>query len=551
MILVVAWDGACFDVVRPLLDAGELPVLASLLEQGASRELESTVPAVTFPAWSSFLTAAGPDHHGLTDFTMRDGYAVRFMNATHRRLPTIFSVLDAAGRSCASYAVPCTYPPDPIDGLVVCGFDTPLGTGRAAGRTHPTELAARLEARYGGLAVDGPQQSKIEAGWHEAALAQMREEIALRTRIVAELLREPGRDWDLFMVHYGESDTVSHQFWQFADHASPRHRSDGPSDAMAEVYRLLDRSLGELIAALPDDASVVLLSDHGSGGASDRAIYWNRWLAEKGWLSFGAGGAGAMRLARRAALGLLPTRLQATLFESLPGIAGRVESGCRLGGINWSRTRVFSEELNYFPALWLNRRGREPQGVVDPCEVEDTISELRADLEGFTDPFDGEPVVKRILRREEIYEGPFACRIPDLILELREPDGYSYAGASSRGGAEAETMRRLRPEEMTGARGTTMPGAHRPAGLCAMRGPRVRPGRYPMGTLADAGATVLALEGVATAQGADGRPWSDLLLSGDSELEPASAAPVPPSANYDPADEQEVARRLRALGYVE
>ena len=66
MILVVAWDGACFDVVRPLLDAGELPVLASLLEQGASRELASTVPAVTFPAWSSFLTAAGPDHHGTT-----------------------------------------------------------------------------------------------------------------------------------------------------------------------------------------------------------------------------------------------------------------------------------------------------------------------------------------------------------------------------------------------------------------------------------------------------------------------------------------------------
>ena len=130
MILVVAWDGACFDVVQPLLDAGDLPVLASLIAGGAARELESTVPAVTFPAWSSFLTASGPDRHGLSDFTIRDGYTVRFMNATHRRLPTLFVLLDRAGRRCASYAVPCTFPPDAINGLIVCGFDTPLGGGR-------------------------------------------------------------------------------------------------------------------------------------------------------------------------------------------------------------------------------------------------------------------------------------------------------------------------------------------------------------------------------------------------------------------------------------
>jgi predicted AlkP superfamily phosphohydrolase/phosphomutase len=554
MILVVAWDGACSDVVLPLLDAGQLPVLASLIAKGAAREVESTVPAVTFPAWSSFLTAARPDHHGLTDFTLRDGYNVRFMNASHRRLPTMFAQLDACGLKCGSYAVPCTYPPEPIDGVVVCGFDTPLGGGRLTRRTHPPELGSRIVARYGSLAVEGPQQSRIEAGWHDRALAQMKTEIELRTDIVVDLLREgrSGRDWDLFMVHYGESDTVSHQFWQFADSDSPRYRSDGPGDAMADVYRSMDRALGRLVAALPADASLMIISDHGSGGASDRVIHWNRWLADRGLLTFATrSGSGAMRLARRAALGLVPTAMQATLFESLPGLAGRVESGHRLGGIDWSATRVFSEELNYFPALWINRCGREPQGIVGEDEVADLIAELRVQLAAFVDPFDGAPVVTRVLEREEVYDGPFSDRVPDLILELRNPDGYSYAAASSRAGGEIEPLRRLRDAEMTGARGTTMAGAHRARGLCVMYGAGVRPGLYPPGSLHDAGASVLAMAGVAVPVGADGKAWNELLEHPQGSLVPTSTPAAGEIRDYDASEAEEVARRLRALGYVE
>jgi predicted AlkP superfamily phosphohydrolase/phosphomutase len=552
MILVVAWDGAGFDLVRPMVEAGDLPVLASLLAEGASRELESTVPAVTFPAWSSFLTAAGPDRHGLTDFTRRDGYSVRFMNATHRRLSTMFALLDGVGRSAASYGVPCTFPPDDIDGLIVCGFDTPLGGGRLGQRSHPLEMAPQLEARYGGLAVDGPQQSRIEIGWHDRALRQMQREIVLRTDIVTDLLRERRFGRDLFMVHYGESDTVSHQFWQFGDARSPRHVAEGPSEAIGEVYRALDRALGRLLAALPENSSVMVVSDHGSGGASDRVIHWNRWLADHGWLEFSAsGGSAAMRLARRAALALIPPAVQAGLFKSMPGIVGRVESSARLGGIDWNRTRVFSEELNYFPALWLNRRGREPQGTIDDGDLDRTVEQLRADLKSFVDPFDGQPVVSRVLRREEIYDGPYAESVPDLVLELRDPDGYSYAAASSRGGRETESLRRMRPDEMTGARGTTMPGAHRRRGLCVLHGCGVRPGRYAVGSLADAGATVLALAGVRVPQGADGRPWDDVIRVPDVALDESEAMQPSEVREYGDAEAAEVARRLRALGYVE
>src|SRR5262245_27251329 len=127
MLLVVAWDGACFDVLDPLLAAGRLPTLAKLLLRGASREVVSTTPAATFPAWSTFATAANPGRHGVTDFTVRHGYAVRFLNSSHRRLPALWTLLSERGARVGIYALPVTYPPDPLNGVMVCGFDTPLG----------------------------------------------------------------------------------------------------------------------------------------------------------------------------------------------------------------------------------------------------------------------------------------------------------------------------------------------------------------------------------------------------------------------------------------
>ena len=89
----------------------DLPTLASLIAGAAVRNVESTWPAVTFPAWTTFLTAADPDLHGVTDFTIRDGYSVRFVGAGERRLPTIFRRMSEAGGRVGLYAVPATYPP--------------------------------------------------------------------------------------------------------------------------------------------------------------------------------------------------------------------------------------------------------------------------------------------------------------------------------------------------------------------------------------------------------------------------------------------------------
>lgn len=553
MLLIVAWDGACLELLEPWLAAGALPTLARLMRAGATRDLRSTIPPVTFPAWTSFMTAASPARHGITDFTVREdgGYRIRFVNASYRRLPTIWALLSAAGRRVGVYAMPATYPAEPLNGLQVSGFDTPLGPGFGAGFSEPAGLARTLIARYGSLAVGGPSQARITDGWHARALAEMLDSVRLRTTIVCELLGS--HDFDCFAVHYGEPDTAAHHFWQFHDARSPRYRSDGPADGIFSVYRELDAALARLLETVGDDADILLLSDHGSAGSSDRVIFWNRWLADNGWLGFRRGTAvhGLGRALKAGALRWVPGALQGRLFRRFEKAAAGTESATRFGGICWDKTIVYSEELNYHPAFWFNLRGREPEGIVDAADIPRLTRELAGALVSLRDPFDGGPVVQAVHSRAELFQGPFAAQAPDLVAELRRPDGYAYAAASSRAGREPACVRMLREDERSGSRGTVMSGCHDPVGMCVASGPSIVAGRYGRGELRDAGATVLALHGLAGAPGADGRAWTDMLAVDDALLcapKPTrlETGPVP----YSEDESAELGERLRALGYL-
>ncbi|TMB58953.1 MAG: hypothetical protein E6J60_03140, partial [Deltaproteobacteria bacterium] len=395
-LLVIGLDGATLDLVRPWAAAGRLPALARLMAAGAWGPLRSTVPAATFPAWTSLVTGVNPGRHGVLDFTERvpGTYRVRFVNGSYRRVPALWTRLSAAGRRVAVLTVPATYPPEPTCGVMVSGFDSPLATAIDGSFVHPRALYRDIQRAVGRVPFADFQEVTTGPGWHARALARLLDGVERRTRLATWLLAR--ERWDALMVVFGESDTVAHHFWRFHDPRSPRHAPGPFAGAIARVYEALDRAVGALLAAAPPDTAVAVVSDHGSGGASDRVVHLNRRLAACGLLALRPAARGRVaRLVRAAALRAVPAGLQGSLVRRAPAAAGRLEGLHRLAGIDWRRTVAYSEELDYHPSVWLNLRGREPEGAVAPGAYAATRERVAAALATWRDEA-GRPVVERV-----------------------------------------------------------------------------------------------------------------------------------------------------------
>lgn len=548
-LLVIGLDGATLDLVEPWARAGRLPNLARLMNDGAWGPLRSTLPPATFPAWTSLTTGLNPGRHGVLDFTERvpGTYRVRFVNGSRRRVPALWTRLSAAGRRVAVITVPATYPPEPVAGVMVSGWDTPLTTEIDGSFVYPRALHDDIRRLIGRLPFADFQEISTGAGWHARALASLMDGIRRRTTLVTNVLRR--ERWDACMVVYGESDTVAHHFWRFHDPTSPRHEASPHASAIRDVYTALDEAVGALCAAAPPDAAIAVVSDHGSGGAGDRAVYLNRRLAECGLLRFRRIGAGAARAARAWALRAVPLRAQAAVLRRAPGMAGRLEGQARLGNIDWSGTEAFSEELDYHPGVWLNLAGRDPEGIVAAARVDEVRARIARALADWRHD-DGTPVVARVWRREEVYHGPYADGAPDLLLELADVAGYSPSCLRSDG--PGPSIRRLAPAEFGAGKGSGMNGAHRRDGLCLLAGTGVaRAGRIPHADITDVLPTLLALGGLPIPEGLDGAPIASALLGTAATAPDALAWSPPPPTLPTPAEAREMAARLAALGYLE
>jgi len=554
-VLVLALDGASFDVIRPLAAAGELPNLATWMRTGQASGLTSTTPPVTFPAWSSFMTGLEPAAHGIFDFTQKiaGAYRLRFVNSTDRPAASIFRRVSDAGGRVLVLGMPATHPPEQVNGLLVSGFDAPVSTGTDERSASDPALYRTIAGRAGPWMRPELNESSRADDFHERAASTLLARVDRKRDFALEAIKEmkkraAGGMPALTMIVFSESDTAGHHYFRDHDPESPRHdanATDARRSALADVYRRLDQACGVLREAAGPDIRCVVLSDHGMGTASDKIIHLNRHLAERGLLYRRTGiGRYVDRAARRLrdlALATLPPALAQQIFRRARAAAAELEGRARFGGIDWSRTRAFSEEANTNPGVWINLAGREAEGCVRPEDYEKVRDQVIEALLEWRLP-DGNSVVRRALRREEIHRGPFSDRAPDIVVELAldgrhglslVPTPWSEGGPQGLG---IPSVRVLAAADHAGGRGRGMNGTHRSEGIwIAADGAGHDEAMPPAPTrLARAAPWLAEAMGLAWAS-----PHEE---NGRGDLAPVA---------YDEREEAMVAERLRALGYLE
>ena len=542
-----------------------LPNLHALMARGVFAALESVQPPATLPNWTTFLTGVDPARHGVFDFTTRKGYRVRFTAGTAREVPTVFRQLDRLGLRCACLSFPATWPPEELEhGIFVSGWDAPVAFEADRSFMWPRSLYDETVQRFGAPTFDDVDEFHADApGWVDRLPLALEQRVARKTDWARWLLER--QDWDVFAVYFGESDTASHYLWAHHDPESPRRPlsvSTKQRRGLQRVYEALDQAVGSLLEAAGGDATeITVLSDHGSGGSSDKVLYLNRLLAQHGLLRFAKQrGRGGARL-KEIALRRFPPRLRERLFRfGNAWLPSRLESSVRFGAIDMRNTLAFSDELNYFPGIYLNLAGREPQGRVQPEQKRETILRVRSALLDTRDPWSGKPVFRDLVPREELFEGPHLNRAPDLLLDLQLDNGFSYnlmpssppPRRSRLTGPQptSSPFRKLTEHEKLGKKGRSLPGSHRSHGFMTLAGPSVRAAGQLDAHIADMTATLLSRLGLSVPPSFKGRVlWEALCNDRDASAQALpEASPVTSRATRN---EGLIESRLRALGYIE
>jgi predicted AlkP superfamily phosphohydrolase/phosphomutase len=536
-VLVIGLDGATFRLVEPWVAAGELPEIARLMAAGRHGVLESTLPPLTPPAWTSFMTGKNPGKHGVFGFRHPAGAAYEsgdVVTTRSIRARTLWEIVGEAGRTVGAINVVPSYPVRPVNGFMVTCMLAPPGETNVV---HPPELRALLGDDYQ-AAVKPPQRLMVDdPDYAERALAYIRDLRRLAERRLQVTLRlMDAMPCDLLTVILYEPDRLQHFFW--------RHLSgDGPGGAepaavaaiRAEaraLYRFVDESVGALVRAAGSDTATLLVSDHGFGPAPERLVSMNRYLADHGWLC----GRRNWRWRRRV-VRTLPERLRRR-YETVEHVY-----------VDWRRSQAWCEILETRCAgIWLNVRGRQHEGRVAPgAEYEGVRDELARELALLEE--DDQRVFERVARREEVYRGPYVEAAPDLLLYTTPRFGFRLD-------ALRVEMRHAATFSEFVEQGLT--GAHDPHGLYVAAGPGIVPGGRgapaPIEALAP---TILRLLGLPVPDGMDAEPLRDLLTPAAAaaltvRYEPdRDPAPTAPDGWESDADQAQVEAQLRALGYVE
>ncbi len=202
-----------------------------------------------------------------------------------------------------------------------------------------------------------------------------------RTRIFHHLFDQ--FEEGLFFFYYCSIDQGTHIFWHLRDENHPMYDAEARAelgDVIEELYAEMDPVVAKILDRLDENTTLIIMSDHGFSPLY-RNFQLNSWLERNGYL--------VMKYGRK--------------------------SGSLLAGdVDWSRTRAYALGLN---ALYVNLRGREGSGIVNPGPERDRlVEELAEKLEAVRDPRDGRPAVKRVHRREDVYSGPYVERAPDLLV---------------------------------------------------------------------------------------------------------------------------------------
>lgn len=558
-ILIIGLDGASPHLVRQWQP--HLPHLSRLMKNGVQGTLWSILPPRSIPAWYCFATGMNPAKIGVFGFSQRlpEQYDYTFANLTYCRAPAFWQLLNQYGVKTAVLHVPGTFPPHPVDGALVSGWPAPANRGNLT-YTSPPQLSRQLDAFLNqpfAFLSDKP----MLADNNDEMLRERIRFLRLHGDVAQHVLTTT--EWQVGLVVLSPLDRASHQFWRHMDTDHPAHDpvlADRFGGALKQVYQAADEQVGRLLETVTADDTVFIISDHGFGPAH-RVFYLNEWLRQQGYLVLAEEKSTVSwrtRLIGRLSTPLFWLNRNSPSFRRLISplkkrtlsnlVRDEYVRAARQGvvrlnhlPVDWSQTRVYCPDEG---SLYLNLRGRDPQGIVTPgTEAETLLTEITARLQKIPDPTTHQSVPVTLHFKEDIYSGPFLAEAPDLLVVM---DNY-----------RTEVMAEMGNETLF-AQAVARNGTHTLDGLFIAYGAGIEVDSQHDASLLDIAPTVLHLAGVPIPEEADGRFLRDIFIpKAEPRQRPLQTRRLgldnyakDEGAELTPQEQAQIEKQLRDLGYI-
>lgn len=368
-VVLIGLDGTPYTLVRRFVEDGTMPRMAELMRQGTLLQMDTSLPDISSVAWTSFMTGANPGRHGIYGFLdlQPNTYKIYFPNSGHIKSQTVWDAASRAGRRSIVINVPSTYPARPLNGILVSGF-VAVDLNKA---TYPQSLVPTLREMDYRIDVDA---RKVQQS-HDALMEDILKTLERRAAVLLYLFdKEP---WELFIGVVTETDRLQHFFMDAAGDEGHKYHS-----AFRDFYRKVDDFLGQVVERLRGE-TLLIMSDHGFTPIK-RQVYLNRWLVDNGYLK---------------------------LKDNARSIE-EIGDGSLAFALDPGR-------------IYINVKGKYPNGAVERADAAKLAQEIKRGLSEISS--DGEPIVKRVYERDELFRGPAIESAPDLCAQTIY--GYDLKGA--------------------------------------------------------------------------------------------------------------------------
>ena len=499
--LLVGLDAMEWSLVERWASEGKLPTFRRLIEQGVRSELTTTAAQLPDTVWACIYTGTNPAKFEKFFYVQYDAKTMGLRNVPDdaiRRKP-FWDYISEAGQLVGIADVPKFPLSRSINGFQFTNWGA--HATKTARVSSPAALIQDLDSRFGRHPVG--DCDKFDA--KPESLRELRQRVLDGVRAHGEAFRWLMREqqWDLFFASFSAAHCIGHHFWHGVDPSHPRFGESEFAGTMEDVYRAIDREIGEMLTLVDKNTRVMIVSGHGMG-----PIFHASWNLPEMLDLWGYGTKPASRVAsdekpNRAKVNpwrilkmVVPGPVQYAIKNRLPQFAqDQLLFLWYRGGKNWKGCRAFSIPNNdSVGAIRVSVKGRDRDGVVEPADYQRVCRDIADALYELRDKEGGRPLVKQVTLTHETFHGPYLEQLPDLTVLWDQSFAWSTVYSPRFGTLEIKQQ-------------DSRTGGHSSHGFVLMAGPDVPSGlELPRSSIYDIAPTVLQAANVPIPEEMDGRP---------------------------------------------